>query len=116
RSAVRHGGDAGEGAVAPAAWVRVVGVRVVVVLAGDRGSSRRDLPGESPAARDADPLAHLLLDAAGGGRDEVPAGRVEEEHGGGVDLEQVTHTLEHLGQHLLDPEVRSGEPRGGKAG
>src|SRR5690606_39307518 len=74
--AARHQRDAEEGADAPVAQDRVDDVRVVDVLEGDRGSSRRDLPGETPSERDADPLAHLLLDAAGGGREEVPAGRV----------------------------------------
>jgi hypothetical protein len=50
-------------------------------------------------------LAHLLLDAAGRRRDEVLPRRVQQEHGRGVDLEELTNTIEQLDEQLLDPEV-----------
>ena len=70
-----------------------------------RALLRRDPAGEPLAQRDADALLDLLLDAAGGRRDQVLRRLVEQQHGRGVDAQQVAHPVEQLDQELLDAEV-----------
>jgi hypothetical protein len=50
-------------------------------------------------------LADLLLDAPGGGRDEVPARRVQQQDRGGVDGEQLADPVEEFVEQLVDVEL-----------
>jgi hypothetical protein len=41
----------------------------------------RDPPGKSPADRDAHALSYLFLQPGGRGRDQLPGGEVQQQHG-----------------------------------
>ena len=78
----------------------------VVDLFEDHGPLLRgDAAGEALAEGDPHPLADLLLDAPGGGRDQVLARRVQQEHRGGVDVEQLTDPVEEFVEQLVDVEL-----------
>ena len=62
-------------------------------------------PGEASADRDADSALHLLLEADRGARNELRPGLVEQQHGSGVGVEQLTRPAEELGEQLVELEV-----------
>ena len=84
---------------------RVDDGRLVDAVEHDRPLLGGDATGEAPAEGDGDPLAHLLLDAPGGGGDQAVAVGVQEEDGGRVDVQQPADAFEQLVEKLLDPQV-----------
>ena len=63
-------------------------------------------PGETSTERDPHALADLLLDPAGDGSHQELAGRVQQQHGGGVDRHQVANLVEQLLQQLVHSQLR----------
>ena len=85
-----------------------IGLRTVVSSTWSRTTGAtfgRDPPGEALSDRHPHALPHLVLDAVSGARDEVHAGRVEQQHGRGVHLEELDGTLEQLGKELIEVKV-----------
>ena len=90
---------------------RIDHVRPAQVLDYDRPPLSRDAARKATCKRHLHALADLLLQAAGGARDERPAVLVEQEDGSGVHLEHRADALEQLGEHFLQRHV--GERRVG---
>ena len=87
-------GHAEQGLDAPVDQQRVPHRGVVHRGQDDRLAGRRDPAGEAGAQRDAHALPDLFLDAARGGRDQLPGGPVQQQHRRGVRLEHLLHPLE----------------------
>ena len=117
-------GHAEQGPDAPVDQERVPYRGVVHRGEDDRLAGRRDPAGEAGAQRDAHALPDLFLDAARGGRDQVPGRPVQQQHGGGVGLKHLLDPLEQgLEQRLLvEPGQRGvryrldvAQPAGGRS-
>ena len=70
-----------------------------------RSPLSRDATGEPYPDWEAETLPDLLLQAAPGRGDQFVGRLVEEEHDGGIDLEQVTYSIQQLGEKLLQAEM-----------
>ena len=81
------------------------------VVEDDGLARRRDAAGEAFTDGYAQALADLVVEPGGGRRDEIAGFRVEEHHGGGVDLQQIAGAFQQFGQQRVD--VQSGQGRVG---
>ena len=85
---------------------RVDDVAAVDVFDGNRAPLRRDCAGESFPDAYPESLLYLFLETLGGGSDEFRAGRVEQEHDGGLGPEQIAGALQQFGEKLFDAQLR----------
>jgi hypothetical protein len=84
---------------------RVEDVRVVDLVDDHRPALGGDAPREPLPDGDADTLAHLLLDPARGGGDQVGRGGIQQEDRRGVGVEQGTHPIQEFVEEIRDVEV-----------
>jgi hypothetical protein len=66
--------------------------------------SRSDSPGETSTEGDPHALTNLLLDPARRGSHQELTGRVQQQHGSGIDRHQVANLVEQLLQQLVNSE------------
>ncbi len=84
---------------------RVDDIGLAEVLDHDRAAAGGDAPREPARQWHLHALAHLLLEAARGARDQHPAVLVEQEDRRRVRVQTVANTPQQLGEHLLEREV-----------
>jgi len=67
-----------------------------------------DPPGKPPPHRNADALAHLFLQPGGRGRDQLPGGKVQQQHRGRVSPQDLSRTIQQLNEQLavIEPGQR----------
>ena len=87
---------------------RAVDDRPVDVVEHDRPPARGDLAGEARADAHPHPPAHLGLEADRGGGDQVARALVEQQDDRGLDVEELPHPLEDLGEQRLDGHLAQG--------
>jgi hypothetical protein len=66
----------------------------------------RDATGEKTLShRDTHTLTDRGFDAPGSGHHKLLGGRIKQQHGGGVDLKELSHPIKQLTQQVLDVKV-----------
>jgi hypothetical protein len=67
----------------------------------DRPPPGGDTASETRADRDPDTLADFLLQAAGRGRDQLTPRVVQQQHRGGVGIEDLLHPAQQRGEKII---------------
>ncbi len=85
--------------------VRVQHIGLIDLFNDHRLLLCRNATGETLAHRDTNSLTNCRFDAEGNRYHQLVGGGVEQQHGGGVDAEEISQPVEKLGQERLNVDV-----------
>ena len=78
---------------------------MIDVIQDDRPPLGGDAARETPADRDPDALADFLLQAAGRGGDQLTARVVQQQHRGGIGIQDLLHPAQQRGEKFIGAQM-----------